>query len=202
MRQKTEIWLVVLILIFLGVIFSIPLIFNLNSAIPYSFYPPPGFEMCDMKQGDHLQIFYTLSQVSDYFRERNSAFFEEPYEFTISGSKRYYSPRELPLSVVFALLSPLGNIAAYNILVILSFVACGVSVFLLSGRYIKSFLARLVSCIIFAVFPFRLAQLYGGHPNGFMVFFLPLMLYGYESWFETGKWKYAILSGICIMSMA
>ena len=202
MKQRTEIWLVVLILLFLGIIFSLPLIFNLNSAIPYSYYPASGFDVVNMMHGDHLQFFYTLSQFGDYLREKNTPFFVEPYEFTISGSEKIYSPRELPLSVLFFFLSPLGSAIAYNTFVILSFVACGVSVFLLSGKYLKNFLPRLISSILFAIFPFRLAQLYGGHPNGFIVFFLPLMLYGYESWYETGKWKYALLSGVCIMSMA
>ena len=202
MKQSTEIWLVVLILVFVGIVFSLPLAFNLNSAIPYSLYPAHGFETVNMMHGDHLQFFYTLSQFGDYLREGNSAFFEEPYEFTISGSERHYSPRELPLSVFFFLLSPFGNAVAYNVLVIFSFVACGVSVFLLSGRYIRGFLPRLISSVIFAIFPFRLAQLYGGHPNAFLVFLMPLLLYGYESWMESGKWKYALLSGVCIMSMA
>lgn len=202
MRKRSHIYFLILILVFLGVVFSFPLVFHFNSAIPYSLYPAPGFELINMMHGDHMQFFYTLSLFGDYIREKNTAFFAEPYEFTLTGRERPYSPRELPLSILFFILSPLGNIAAYNILVLFSFIACGVSVWLLSGKYVKGFLPRLIPSILFSIFPFRLAQLCGGHPNGFIVFFIPLMLYGYESWYQTGKWKYALLSGFCIMSMA
>ena len=117
--MKSEIWLAVLALTLVGIVFSLPLISNFNSAIPYSLRPATGFETVNMMQGDHLQFFYTLTQFGDYFRQGNSAFFREPYEFTAPFLERPYSSRELPLSVLFFALSPLGNIAAYNILVII-----------------------------------------------------------------------------------
>ncbi|MEA3421510.1 MAG: hypothetical protein U9Q97_07540, partial [Acidobacteriota bacterium] len=201
MSEKMKPVFVVLILIFVGIVFSFPLVFNLRTAIPYSLHPEPGFESANMMHGDHLQFFYTLSQFSDYLKEKNSGFFKEPYGFTVTGNERIYSPRELPLSIVFSIFSILGEITAYNLLVIFSFVACGLSVFLLSGKYMEGFAPRILGSIIFAVFPFRMAQLYGGHPNGIVVFFVPLMLYGYESWIQTDRWKYAFLSGVCIIAM-
>lgn len=200
-KHRREILVAAAVHLALAFIISFPLPGNFNSGIPYAHRVDPGWETVYMQQGDHLQFFYTLSLFGDYVKNGTSPFFADHYMFRTAETEKYFVTRELPLSIAHFALSPFGNIAAYNLLTVLSFVACGLGMFLLAGRYVKSFGGRLFASVIFSAFPFRLAQLYGGHPNGFLVFLIPFMVYGYERWFDEGKLKYLLLSAVCLLSM-
>lgn len=50
--------------------------------------------------------------------------------------------------------------------------------------------------------PFRLIHLFGGHPSGFLVFWIPLVIFFYELLWEKKKWLYGWLAGLCIFLMA
>lgn len=201
MNKKTIYIWIVLIYLAIGIFFSYPLILNFNNGLPYSYHPAEGFQEVNLTEGDYLQLFYKLWLFKDYFFSPEQHFFKEPYEFTAPWMPRPYEPRELPLSMLFLLLTTFGNIQAYNCLIIFSFLACGLSMFTLCKHYTKNNFSSLIGGIIFTIFPFRLAQLFGGHPNGLVIFWLPLLVYAYEKLWQTGKWRYGFLAGISIFSM-
>ncbi len=200
-KESREILIVAALHIALALIVSLPLVGHFNSGIPYSHRVDPGWETVHMQQGDHLQFFYTLTLFGDYVRNGTRPFFAEPYNFRTEGAEKYFAPRELPLSIVHFIMSPLGNIIAFNLLTVLSFLACGLGMFLLAGRYVKNFEGKLFASVVFSIFPFRMAQLFGGHPNGFILFLIPFMVYGYERWFDEGKFKHLLLASACLLSM-
>lgn len=190
--------LLVALFILIGIIYSYPLILNFGSSIPYTHAPQPGFETVPLMQGDHLLLYYTYWLLKDYFLTPGQDMFREPYTFAIPGWQRPYEPRGLPSSILFLFFSFLGNIIAYNCIVILSFLLCGICTFLLADRYLKNKPAAFLSGLIFAISPFRLSQLFGGHPTGFILFWVPLIVYLYELLWEKKKWLYGWLAGACI----
>lgn len=202
MKTLKTLSLLSIIFIVLGIIYSRPLISNFNSSLPYTHSPARAFEKTQLTQGDHLQLFYSLWLFKDYFISEGQRFFNDPYQFTVKDFPRPYTTRELPLSIMFLLFSFFGNVTAYNCLIVLSFVLCGICMYLLTDKYFSSFPAALVSSVIFTLAPFRLAQLFGGHPNGFLVFWVPLVIYLYEQLWDKKKWTYGWLSGICVFLMA
>lgn len=192
---------IILFFVLLGVIYSYPLILNLNSALPYTHAPESGFENVQLIQGDHLLLYYIYWLVKDYFLTQGQELFREPYMFSIPQWPSPYEPRGLPSSILFLLFSIFGNALAYNSMAILSFILCGLFTYLLSKKYIKDEAGAIVSGVIFAISPFRLAQLFGGHPTGFILFWIPLIIYLYELLWEKKKIIYGWLAGLFIFLM-
>lgn len=185
-----------------GIIYSYPLILHLNNSIPYTYIPPKGFQEAQFIQGDHLQLYYTLWLFKDFFKQGCKGFFNDPYIFCVKDIPRPYTTRGLPMSIPYTIFSLFGDIPAYNLLVILSFILCGTTMFLLAKKYLIYPFASLISATVFTLMPFRLIHLFGGHPCGFTVFWLPLVILFYELLWEEGKWLFAWLSGISLFLMA
>jgi hypothetical protein len=99
--------------------------------------------------------------------------------------------------VISWILSPvIGEIAAYNIITIISFPLAGFSLFMLARHFTRSFIACFGGGLIFAFFPQHFNQAAAGHPNISSVEFLPALLLALILTYEKTSYKYALLTGI------
>ena len=201
MKQLTILLLVVLLFTSLGLFFSYPLVSHFNSQLPYAYAPATVYAQEHLVPGDYLLLYYIYWLFTDYFHTPGQTLWRDPYMFSVSGWPQPYEPRGLPSSVLFLLFSPSGNVFAYNCVIILSFILCGLFTFLLARKYLRSIPGALAAAIIFALSPFRLTQLFGGHPTGFLLFWIPLIIYLYELLWEKKNWTFGWLAGLCIFLM-
>ena len=190
-------------LVLLGVTFSAPLAAHLRSGIPYSFMPVPGLELVHQQPADSLQLMHRLWLFTQAACGR-IPFFRNPYEFSSPETPPLFNTQGMPLSFAFAIFAPLGNIAAYNILLLLSFAASGAAMAVLVRDHTGSRGAALCCGAIYACLPYRLGHLFGGHPGGFVFFVAPLMLASAERAFRGGRGSFAwgAAAGACILCTA
>lgn len=201
MNKRFKILTIGLIFIVLGIIYTYPLVCYFTKGMPYSHYAGKGYEVVPLIQGDYLHLYYKMWLFKDAVCGQ-TPFFSDPYQFNINDTTKAFSTQFLPLSFIFTIFSCFGMNFAYNVLVILSFVLAGVSMYLLVRFYTQRDFPAFIGGLIFSLAPFRLAQLLGGHPNGFLFFLIPLTVYFLEMAFLKRSVKYSIFSGLCIFSLA
>lgn len=172
-------------LLLLAFIFSHPLALHLRSGMPYSFLPVPGLELLHQHPGDYLQLMYRF-WLFEKALEGRTAFFSNAFEFSTPRTPPTFVTQGIPISFLFMLFMPLGNIAAYNALVVLSFLAAGAAMALLVSAVTGSPGAAAACGLLYACVPYRLGHLYGGHIGGFVFFLPPLALYCIERGFAAG----------------
>ncbi len=159
----------------LGLFFSAPLYRFFTCAIPYNGEGPFSENPV---AGDHLQILYIL-----WLTAKNlfSGTLWNHYEFAATQSSYCLSFFYFPLSFFLAPIVLLWNpIVAYNFFLIASFGLTGLFTFLLVRTYTRESWGALMAALLFALCPYRLSQLFGGHINGFISFYIPLSLYAFE----------------------
>ena len=199
-KNRLKIIFIILIFFSLSVILTYPLISYFNRGIPYTRTPAEGWEVRALEQGDHLQLYYHFWLARDALR-REYPFFVDPYEFSVEGIK-IFTVRRLPLSIIFVIFSVFGGAFAYNATVIISLTFSGLAMFLLARIYLKSDFPAFIAGLIYAASPFAVAQLLGGHTNGFIWGVLPLAVFSLEKLFSEGKLKFALLYFFCLFSFA
>jgi len=194
-------------LLSLAVIFSFPLILYFPGGMPYSFMPAPGLELLRQHPGDYIQLMYRFWLFQKALAG-DIPFFTNFYEFSTPVTPPMFTTQGIPISFIFMLFMPFGNISAYNFLVILSFLAAGISMALLVGAFTGSPAASAVCGLLYACIPYRLGHLYGGHIGGFVFFLVPLSLYCLEmAWrrAEAGRSRLGSAStwgfccGLCVL---
>jgi hypothetical protein len=201
-KQKLELITIALIFTILGLIYTYPLILHFNQGMPYTHSPAEGYEVVPLVQGDHLQLYYKFWLFKDSVLGK-TPLFSDPYHFNITEKKEFeFATQFLPLSFFFLLLSIFGDNFAYNSLVVLSFTFAGLAMYLLVKFYTKDKFSAFLGGLIFTLAPFRLAQLLGGHPNGFLFFLIPLTIYFFELSLSRKSIKYALFFGISLFSLA
>jgi hypothetical protein len=154
-----------------------------------------------MMQGDHLALYYIYWLIKDYVISSGQHLFSEPYMFTVTNMQRPFEPRGLPSSVLFLVFSIFGNITAYNCVIFLSFILSGLCTFYLAKKYLHDTYSAVISSIIFTVSPFRVSHLFGAHPTGFILFWIPFIIYLYEKLWETKKHMYGWVAAFSIFLM-
>ena len=87
-------------------------------------------ELLPLVAGDHLQTYYWFWLFKDNLIGP-SAFFSNPYEFHIAGGHLQHGYAQFPVSILFFLLSVFGNVPAHNLLILLTYVFSGLSVYYL-----------------------------------------------------------------------
>jgi hypothetical protein len=94
------------------------------------------------------------------------------------------------------LLSPLlGGTAAYNVALLLNLTLCGCACFLLVRHLTADGRAAFLAGLIYLAWPYRTSQL--DHPNLIATAWIPLFLLALTLTIEKGKWRYALLTGVC-----
>jgi len=197
-------------LLALAVAFSYPLTFYFTKGMPYSFLPVPGLELLHQHPGDNIQLMYRF-WLFEKALTGEIPFFSNDYEFSTPLTPPLFTTQGIPISFIFMLFMPFGNIAAYNALVILSFLAAGISMALLVREFTGSPGASVVCGFLYSCVPYRLGHLYGGHMGGFVFFLLPLSLYCLESAWRCasgsrpagrGAFSWGFACGLCSLCAA
>ena len=184
-----------------GIIFTWPMAPDFFSSIPYTLRPIPGFERVPLMPGDHLQTYYWFWLLSDNLFG-HSALFTNPYEFNGPSGPMSTVYANFPYSLLYITLLFLGPVGAYNGLILLSFMLCGLAMFLLARSWTKDFWASLMAGLIFTVAPFRVSHIAGGQLPGYVIFLLPLCLYYIERTLITGRWRYGWAGGLCLVLLS
>lgn len=91
-----------------------------------------------------------------------------------------------------------GEVAAFNITVLLSFVLAAFTMFLLARHLTSSWWAAFGSGLVFAYAPQHVTQALAGHPNLTSIEWLPAFLLALILTFERKKMKYAVISGLTL----
>lgn len=173
----------------------------LGEGIPYGYRVVPGYELVPGMPGDHLQFLYWCWLLSDNLFGP-SALFSNPYEFNT-----FLTPNGLPgfanfpWSILYVIFSPLGQAPAYNAMVLISYLLAGLAAYGLAAEVLKDRVAALPAGIIFALLPFRAAQVLSGHLYGFVAFLLPFMLYCLERGWRQASWLWGAGAGACLLVM-
>ncbi|MCX6353893.1 MAG: hypothetical protein NTZ78_03175 [Candidatus Aureabacteria bacterium] len=198
-------------LLILAVLFSYPLVFYFRSGMPYSFMPVPELELQRQYPGDYIQLLYRFWLFGQAFSGK-TPFFSNAYEFSTPLTPPMFTTQGIPLSCIFLIFTPWGTIFAYNVLIILSFLAAGIAMALLVYEVTRSRNAAAACGFLYSCIPFRMGHLFGGHAGGFAYFLMPLMVYFLErSWREiseqtpgwrgrSGGWGFAV--GLCALCTA
>ncbi|MHB8842777.1 MAG: hypothetical protein ACYC56_13500 [Candidatus Aquicultor sp.] len=184
-----------------GILFTWPMASSFFSSIPYTLKPIPGYERVPLIPGDHLQAYYWYWLLSDNLFG-GSTFLSNPYEFNGPAGPMSTVSAFFPFSLLYIILLPLGPIGAYNGLILLSFVLCGLSMFLLARTWTNDPWSSLLAGLIFAVFPYRISHIAGGQLTGHVIFFLPLCLFFVEKTLTTGRWVYGGAAGLCLVLLS
>ena len=193
---------VVLLGLAAGLVYTYPLVLHAREAIPYTSHASPEGRVQALLPGDQLQFYYFLSLTDDMVRGR-VPWFRDPYQFSAPhASERRHNFFFLPFSLLFAAVTPLGRIAAYNLLIFLSFPATALSTFLLARRLGADGIGAGLGAAAFTLLPYRIANLAGGHPTGIAFFLLPLALYFLEAGWQDGRWIAGLGAGLCFLILA
>ena len=125
--------------------------------------------------GDHLQSTYYMWLWWHSMTTGSHLPWSDPYQFALTGH-HVLAVAGWPLVLVFLpVMAIAGPIAAFNTVVIASFVATAICMYLLARQLGFSRVASTVASLAFAFAPFRLIQL--GHFGTLVGFFPPLILY-------------------------
>ncbi len=190
-----------LALMVLALVQTHPLWRHLAEGIPYGYRVVPGYELVPAMPGDHLQFLYWCWLMADNLFGP-SALFSNPYEFST-----FLTPGGLPgfanfpFSLLYVLFAPLGQALAYNVLVFLSYLLAGLCAYGLAAEVLQDRVAAVPAGIVFALLPFRAAQVLSGHLYGFVAFLLPLMLYCLERGWRRASWRWGAGAGGCLLAM-
>lgn len=89
-----------------------------------------------------------------------------------------------------------GPTAAYNLLMLLSFILCGLAMYLLVFDLTRQPLAAFVGGLIFALFPHRMGHALAGHLSQMALWWGPLYLRHLLRLFDTPRWRDALWMGL------
>jgi len=200
-RRRSVVLYVIAAIAFLllALVWTRPLHRYLFKGIPYEVEPHAGIEVVHVSPQDCLQLYYKYWLFSEFAAGRIPVF-SDPYEFALPGARGFTS-QQFPVSLIFAALRPISPIFAYNVIILLSFLGCGLFMMMLVRCTIDDGWAAALAGLIFCIMPFRLPQLMAGHPNGVVVMFLPLVLYFAHRGLD-GKRGSAIAAGLTATAIA
>lgn len=187
--------MVTVALLLLAVAFTWPLALHLSTDVMNSTGETNmGHGQAVVAPGDHLQLLYWCWLFGDSVREGRSPL-TDPYEFHDGDRPAFFfQPSLLPLLTF--LLSPLGLIASFNLVALLSFAAAGLATHLLLRLEMQDRLAAFAGALVFALLPYRQGQLVG-HVYGFLAFLVPLHLYCVERSVREMRWgRWALAAGV------
>lgn len=173
--------------VLLSVVLTYPLISNLGTRIP----GPPA-------PGDNLEYLYKvwwfkhslfeLRPATPFFNP--SAFYPFGYPVTLSETSLSNTIPALPLTLVF------GEVVAYNLTLLGSFVLSALGMYLLVFSWTRSRSAAFVSGLIFAFCPYRLAHMGAGHLPLMGTQWLPFLLFYLDRMVVYGRRRDAALAAL------
>lgn len=182
-------WLI-LLLALLSVVMTYPLAADLAGTVP----GPPG---------DNFEYVYKLWWFEHALFDLNRSPFFVPgvfypfgYELALSETTLANTILGLPVTAAF------GEVVAYNVLALGSFVLSGVGAYLLATQLWRSRTAGFVAGLAFAFLPYRLAHLAAGHLPLMGTGWLPLLLLYEERLLRTRRLRDGALAGFFFAMLA
>jgi len=198
--RRWEPWAVTLLMLAVAVAATWPLALHFRTAIPCR---TTAGRLFLNQPGDQVQLLYWFWLLRDnLFGTGGPVFMRNPYEFNMSAAQPQDGPYMYPLYFLHLLFSPLGDITAYNILVILSYVLTGLFTYLLVRQYRVTRMGALLGALIYTLVPSRVINLMGGHLNGLIYYLLPATLYFFDRALEKRSGWSALLCGLCVFWLA
>jgi len=185
----------------LGAVYSWPAVLSLNSAIPYAYDAAPGLEKAKLFQGDHLQLFYHLGLLKKAALGE-IPWFSNPLEFATEYQTKWIYTYVLPVSLIYLPFSFISFQFAYNMLLMASFGLTGLCMYLWADEVTKNKWGAFAAGLVFNFMPFRLVELFGGHPSGHVLFLFPLAMYFFEKAANRKSPLYGALGGITVFSIS
>ncbi len=170
----------------LGLVLTYPLVRDLGSAV----LGPPS-------PGDQFEYVYKVWWFKHALLDLHSSPFFNPdmfypfgYNVALSETTLSNTIPALPLTVL------LGEVAAYNLIVLASFALSGLGMYLLVLHLTGSRVAGLLSGTIFAFCPYRMAHLGAGHLPLMGTQWLPLLLLYLDRMVVRQHWTDAAMAGL------
>ena len=184
-----------------GLVVSWPLALEWRDGLPLTARAPLDRAVLTGAPGDALQLYYQLWLVRDGLLGP-TPLFTDPYQFRVDGPRWNLPQTFLPLALPFTALSVFGLHAAYNLLVLLSFPAAGLTAWALARHCWGPGPGALVAGIGFALVPARLGPLFGGHPAGFAAALVPAVLWGLDRALTCGALGGGAAGGLALLALA
>ncbi len=173
-KISVEISAVSLFMLLVALVATWPLAEHFFSAIPFK---STAGRVYLNQPGDQLQLMYWFWLLRDNLFGAGFTFMHNPYEFNMMASQPPDGLYMYPLYFLHMLFSPLGDIAAYNVLILLSYILTGLFTYLLVKQYTGSKAGALLGALLYTLVPIRIINVMGGHLNGFIFYLLPAILY-------------------------
>ncbi len=194
--------IVTLVATLAALVYTYPLVLHWREAIPFRVAASPGDPVADLISGDHLQLHYYMALLRDMWNGR-VPWLSDPYQFSAPEPiPRLNLWLFLPLSAIFALASPLGDAAGYNLAFWFSYVATALAVFGLARRLGIGGLAAGASAAIGTLLPYRVVHAVAGHPAGALFFLMPLLFYCLERAWQDRSRASAAAAGLVVALIA
>jgi len=189
-KKNGKIIFIVIFFSIIAIIYSGGAFFeNINTAIPSGF---KNGQVTFMTTGDHFTQFYKYSVVKNNILRGHSPYYYG-YQFNVSKDSKEYTEGLMyfPFSFISAILGfAFGDILAFNLMILLSYIFTGLAMFYFVKYITKSDAISFVTSVLFITIPFRFGFLYGEMIFGIDWVLLPLLLVFFEKFIETNKFKY------------
>ncbi|MCM8773576.1 MAG: hypothetical protein NC820_02420 [Candidatus Omnitrophica bacterium] len=143
-----EIITVLLILFFVVIIFTFPLILHINEAIPKGSEP----------QAVAMFQLYTMEWFGK-FLEKGGSYWDAPFFYPYKGALAWSEPQPLSCLLVWLVAKLTGYIFAYNIVLITYLVSAGLATYLVSRLITQDSVANLFSAIWVSAGAYSLQQI-------------------------------------------
>ena len=182
--------LVVLAYALLALLMTWPLVTHLRSAVP----GPPGDNLEYVWKLWWFREAITTPGVSPYFNP--DVFFPFGYPLALSETTLTHTVLGMPLTLVC------GEVAAYNLMMLLSFIWAGYATWLLCRRLGSGPLAALVGGAVFAFAPYRLSHMGAGHLPLMGTGWIAMLFWSLEGLLERPTWRRGLWVGMAYGLMA
>jgi len=184
----------------LGLLMSWPLPEYLTTGVPYTMAAERDERVVGMVHGDHLQYMYHLGQLR-LAAEGRAPWFRNTYEFHCDhGFTEVYV--YFPTALLYWPLSYVSEAFAFNVIILLSFVGAMIAGYGLARAWGAGHAGAFCAGVVVALFPARLASLYGGHPAGSAFFLFPLAWWGLEKNWQTRRAGWGWLAAVSLILLA
>lgn len=215
-KFKNQYLIISSLYLLIGIIFTWPLVININSQIPNNKYTEANHTH---EWGDHLQMIAGMKEHKENLTNLITQDGVYNKEFCFDDKSECISDpinaiKKVLLSAywqqtIFSLFLP--PIMAYNLSIIFSFLTTGLVSFFYSKHFVTKFLgkthnAKLTTHIsfiasLFAVIsPLRIHQMLVGHKSGFMLWILILVMFLFEKYlFVQKNFKKYIIAGSLLL---
>jgi hypothetical protein len=181
-----------------------PLVINLSESIPFNYRFHGQYNLTSR---DFLENFDTdaLHSYSIMWSFANNGFdisklTVHSLGFSIGDYRRELGLRWFPFSLFFLFARIFdGYVVAYNVIMLLSFPLSAAGMYLLSLQISKNEKISILAGILYAIAPFRVAQLSVGHMEGVVCALLPFIFYFIERAYSEMNKKYSLAAGFIIL---